>query len=145
MIEISRMLTELENCSVEFNRGKITEKELHVKIGLILTKLEKVEISYEYQPLDTLPQRVQDSFNTLLYANRYKAIISLTELAEASGDKRSYNSKLRHIIGSRFGFKNLYRTMKINIDGYIRRNDLRFYATSYQVFIIKGENDNDSN
>jgi hypothetical protein len=142
MIVINRLMDELTAISVDYNKGVITKQEKDIKLDLLINQLELVEVNLYQQPLDELPERVKDSYRQLAFRTRYKSIESIKQLKEANG-KVSYNASLRQVLGNRMHFKSLYRTVRVNTQAYISRNQLQYYSLNMEVFVLKGEDVNE--
>jgi hypothetical protein len=141
MYEINSMLEELMEYSKEYNMDEISKEELNLKLDLLISRIEKVEINFTEQPMDTLPEYVKGSFNALLFQSKYKAIESIKTLKDAK-EKRSVNARLRKVLGNKLYFRSLYSVMWKNINGYVNRNGLQHWNPNMQIFIIQGGNEN---
>ncbi|AGK53178.1 hypothetical protein [Bacillus sp. 1NLA3E] len=142
MIVINKLMDELTDISIEFNKGTTTKAELLIQLDLVIGKIEGVQLNMNEAPLDRLPERVQQSFHQLLFSAKFKATEGIKGLAKDSQDKRSYNAQLRKLLGNRLYFRSLYKTMKLNSASYINRNQLTYYTPNTNIFILGG-NDND--
>jgi hypothetical protein len=136
MIVVNRLMDQLTEISVDYNNGVISKQEKDIKLDLLINQLELVEVNLYQQPLDELPTRVKDSYRQLMFRTRYKSIEAIKQLKEANG-KVSYNASLRQVLGNRMYFKSLYRTVRVNTQAYISRNQLQYYSLNMEVFVIR--------
>jgi hypothetical protein len=137
MYEINSMLQELIDYSKDYNMDEISKEELNLKLDLLSERLQRVEINFNEQPMDILPKHVKNSFNALLFQSKYRTIESIQTLIEST-DKRSYNVRVRQVLGHKLYFRSLYRTMWNNINAYVTRNGLQYWNTNMQIFVLGG-------
>ncbi|MFB5196153.1 hypothetical protein ACE198_14690 [Neobacillus sp. KR4-4] len=136
MNEINTICQELIDYSKEWYQDEITKDELNLKLDLLISRIERIEINYR-QPLDMASDKAKDTFNSLLAKTRYKAIISLNTL-KATSKKQSYKAKVNFILKNKMFYGNLHRTMRNNIQGYLHRNQLQYWNPNLSIFKLGG-------
>ena len=131
---IDDMILELNDISQEWNCEEISSEVRNMKLELLISQVEQLEIQFS-NPLENLPPRVTNVFNQLLSRHKYKAIINLNQLKQAT-TKRHYNAIVRLLIQRKLYFPSLHRSFKRNIWAYAYANKMR-HVKEFQIFILK--------
>ena len=131
---IDEMIQELTDYSTEYNTGDISKEELNLKLQLIISRIQELQIDYSHSPFVYLPADVLKVFTNLLNRYKAKATVSLTTLIEANS-KASYNRKARHLIEKKLYFQSLFTAINRNITGWTFRNNTK-YPTGINYFTV---------
>jgi hypothetical protein len=115
---INEYLQELIETSNQYNSNQIDIEERNLKLDLLLHRLELIQIEYSITPFNVLSERIQDTFNQLLFRSRHRSITSIESLI-ATTDKRSFNATVRRILASKLYFSTIHSTMQRQIVGYL--------------------------
>ncbi|KON88870.1 hypothetical protein AF332_20080 [Sporosarcina globispora] len=115
----------LTDYSTEYNTGEISREELNLKLELMISRMDKVQLDYSNSPFIYLPADVLGVFNNLLRRYKAKSKLGLTKLIEAP-NKASYNRKARYLIGRKLFFASLHSTIQRNVQGWAMRNNSEY-------------------
>ncbi len=130
---IEEMIEELKAVSTDWNKGLLSTEERNLKIDLIISQVEKLQVNF--LPLAAATDDTRSVFKQLLNSRKYVAIESLTALKEAGKNKRKYNSMARDVIAKKLYFSPLALTIERTAKGYSIRNDGLFHVKEFQKFI----------
>ncbi|MFJ7729279.1 hypothetical protein ACIQXV_24540 [Neobacillus sp. NPDC097160] len=136
MNEINALCHELILYSTEWYQDEISKEELNLKMDLLLSRIDKIEINYR-QPLDISSVKAKDSFNSLLVKTKYKATASINTLI-ATSNKKTYKAKVNFLLKNQLYFGSLHRTMRNNINAYVLRNQLSYWNPNVEIFKLGG-------
>ncbi|MGE6488788.1 hypothetical protein [Paenisporosarcina sp. NPDC076898] len=131
---IDDMIQELTDISQEWNDDEISSEVRNMKLELLISQVEQIQIQFS-NPLENLPPHVTNVYNQLLNRHKYKAVISLNELKQAT-TKRQYNGIARLLIQRKLYFPSLHRSFKRNIAAYANANKM-IHVKEFQIFILK--------
>jgi hypothetical protein len=135
--EINSICQEIIQYSTEWYQDEITKDELNIKLSLLASRIERIEISYR-QPLDMASDKAKDSLNSLLAKTRYKALNGIHVL-KVTSKKQSYKAKVNFLLNNKLYFGGLHRTMKNNIRGYVLKNQLQYWNPNIEIFKLGGK------
>ncbi|MDI2586611.1 hypothetical protein OR571_05550 [Psychrobacillus sp. NEAU-3TGS] len=131
---IEDMIQELTDTSQEWNNDEISFEVRNMKLDLLINQVEQLQIQFS-NPLENLPPDATNVYTQLLSRHKYKAIIRLNELKQAS-TKRQYNIIARSLIQRKLYFPSLHRSFKRNIWAYSNAKKM-LHVKDFQIFIIK--------
>ncbi|MRH42119.1 hypothetical protein GH741_05445 [Aquibacillus halophilus] len=138
---IDELLDDLIEVASNYNNEFIDKIELDLKLQLLISKVDRIEINFKVTPLQKLvARRHTKSFNQLLYRSKYKATESLLKLKGAS-NKRLFNSKLDQILANSLEFNYLYNMLDASCNAYITRNQLEPLPKPIQIFMYTRRSD----
>ena len=129
---IDEILDDLLNAANDLNAGNLSKEEFDLKIDLMIGRVNQVRINYAEVRIHTF-QRI---FEQLLFTAKFKAVEALKELRE-SNHKKSFNNRVRAILGQKMHFLALYKTVQSNMYGYRDRNGY-YLPSNIEVFILEG-------
>ncbi|USK45516.1 hypothetical protein [Cytobacillus oceanisediminis] len=132
---IEEMVDEIRLYSTEYNSGEIEKEELNLKIQLLISKIDRLQLDFSHSPYIYLPADVLSVFTNLLRRYKAKAKLGLTKLIEAPS-KASYNRKTRYLISKKLFFASLHSTIQRNVQGWSMRN-AKNYPNVRSYFILE--------
>ncbi|CEG30039.1 hypothetical protein [Peribacillus simplex] len=130
---IDEILDDLLTAATDLNAGNLSREEFNLTVDLLIRRVNQVRINYEGARIHVF-QRV---FNQLLFSAKFKAMEGLKEFKEAATHKKSFNNRIRGILGQKLHFLSLYRTIKANRDGYRDRNGY-YLKSDIEIFVLEG-------
>ncbi|MDF2039353.1 hypothetical protein P2R12_20685 [Cytobacillus oceanisediminis] len=132
---IEELIQELTDYSTEYNTGEISKEELNLKLELMISRIDKIQLDNSHSPFIYLPADVLGVFTNLLRRYSVKAKLGLTKLIEAP-NKASYNRKARYLIERKLYYVSLHSTIHRNVQGWAMRNTSK-YPIVNDYFIIE--------
>jgi hypothetical protein len=136
MNEINAICQELIDYSKDWYQDEITKDELNLKLDLLISRIERLEINYR-QPLDMASDKAKSTFDSLLSKTKYKAVSSIKVL-KATSKKQSYKAKVNFLLKNKLYFGSFARTIQNNIQGYLHRNQLQYWNPNLSIFKLGG-------
>ncbi|MBM7570868.1 hypothetical protein [Aquibacillus albus] len=139
MEQIIQLLEELIDVTDGYQKDEIDQVEFHLKLQLLISKIDKIEINTAIYPFKKLVTRRHTKFfNQLLYKSKYKAIQALLKMRETS-NKQLVQQRLQIILINKLYFHSLYEKLMNNCEVYMREYPLSYSLENMQVFILNNE------
>ncbi|WP_066385488.1 hypothetical protein [Neobacillus mesonae] len=133
---IDELIQELIDISQEWNSSEISTDTRNLKLELLESQLEQLQIDFSIQPFKLVSYGNQGTFKQLLNQHVAKAKVGLNTL-KSTDNKRKYNAAARHLISRKLYFSALNRSIQRSISAYEFVNKMQ-PASDYQIFILGG-------